>query len=258
MAAQEIAIAALSATSLGFAFAWLSERKASAQARRDAQLADEQAQSSSASLRSELESALRDAHAKTQAAQALHESALREARSRFETEMASMRAESAGERASLDASAREASELNRARYEKLRLITENLSADLDALKGLVNMTERWHDQLNKIIANNSQLRHKNKEFGSIVRSVDLLAINAAIEAARAGDAGRGFAVVADGVGSLSQSTANLSSQYLGMLEVNSLITTTTFQEIQASGNFIKTAMFSLNAASEKILQSLNE
>jgi methyl-accepting chemotaxis protein len=79
---------------------------------------------------------------------------------------------------------------------------------LERFGGFVGSREQVLGSVRALFAESSSLGAMAEDVGKLARQTNLLSINAAIEAARAGDSGRGFAVVAAEVRRLSRESGD--------------------------------------------------
>lgn len=94
-------------------------------------------------------------------------------------------------------------------------LVEQTRQHIDSLASEVQQTSAVIDQLEQ---HGSEIGRVLEVIHSIAEQTNLLALNAAIEAARAGEAGRGFAVVADEVRGLASRTQQSTAHIQGTIE----------------------------------------
>ena len=93
-----------------------------------------------------------------------------------------------------------------------------VSENIHAINSLAGEVENAANVINSVESDSERIGSVLDVIRGIAEQTNLLALNAAIEAARAGEQGRGFAVVADEVRTLASRTQESTQEIQGMIE----------------------------------------
>lgn len=142
-----------------------------------------------------------------------------------------------------DRAAQNATEANEKAKDGQAIVTESVRA----MTSLVSEVEGAVQVIEHLVDDANDIGNIVKVISEIADQTNLLALNAAIEAARAGEQGRGFAVVADEVRNLASRTQESTQQ------INAMIS-----RLQASVNTAATSMTQSQVKAQQVMQSATE
>ncbi|KAA1159763.1 methyl-accepting chemotaxis protein [Pseudoalteromonas fuliginea] len=140
----------------------------------------------------------------------------------------------------------------------VKLSAKELSALVEQVELITNMLGNFSNTVAGLKENSENIRSILKMVEEFSDQTNLLALNAAIEAARAGEAGRGFAVVADEVRTLSIKVSGATRQISDFItQMNELVNETN-KESEQLITHSNSAQSAISATSDGFSKMLNE
>ena len=145
-------------------------------------------------------------------------------------------------------------------------VAESGKSDMEKVGEAMNVIQSsinsLQESIDEVGTASSEINNIVSMIGEIADETNLLALNASIEAARAGDAGRGFAVVASEIGGLADDSNKSVQKIQGLIDqVTSLVAETvekakqSVDEISSSSELVNQAVNTFDAIYDNIINA---